>query len=154
MISPLRQFIRILALPVLCGALWILPSATSTAQTPHNTKLTVRITGIRNAQGNLLVNLRRDANTVVAARSLSINPRTLTAETTFDDLPQGEYGVSVIHDENQNGQLDFEPMGMPLEGYGHSNNPSKREGPPSFDETKFTLGPSAVAIEIKLINWP
>ena len=45
----------------------------------------------------------------------------------------------MIHDENKNEKLDFNDAGMPIEGYGHSNNPAKRPGPPNFDETKFAF---------------
>jgi len=45
-------------------------------------------------------------------------------------------------------------MGMPVEGYGHSNNPEKRMGAHSFDETKFTLSQPVTTLEIQLIYWP
>jgi len=43
---------------------------------------------------------------------------------------------------------------MPTEGYGHSNNPAKRPGPPSFDETKFTFAAPGSTVGIVLIYWP
>ena len=116
--------------------------------------LTVKITGIRNTDGNIRVALRRDESTIVAARIVEIDPKTLTAEAVFDNLAEGTYGVAVIHDENKNGKLDFNEMGMPLEGYGHSNNPAKRPGPPPFDETKFTFAAPGSTIEIELVYWP
>jgi len=44
-------------------------------------------------------------------------------------------------------------MGMPLEGYGMSNNPPRREGRPGFDETNFQIAKPSVAIEISMIYW-
>ena len=78
----------------------------------------------------------------------------MTATAVFEDLPQGSYGVAVIHDENRNGKLDFNEMGMPVEGYGHSNNPERRMGPPKFDETKFAVSSPSTTVEIQLIYWP
>ena len=39
---------------------------------------------------------------------------------TFDDLPHGAYAVQVLHDENENGKLDFRwfPFPKPKEGAG------------------------------------
>lgn len=140
-------------LPILCCSLWIASTARSSAQTPRTCAVTVKITGLRNAGGNIRVALRRDENTIVVAKIVDIDPKTLTAQAVFETLPGGTYGVAVIHDENKNGKLDMNETGMPEEGYGHSNNPAKRPGPPNFDETKFSVGSTAASIEIKLIYW-
>jgi uncharacterized protein (DUF2141 family) len=129
-------------------------AARSEAQNAHAGKLIVKVTGFHDTDGNLLIHIRRDANTVVAARTVAIDEKTMTAQTVFENMPEGVYGISVIHDRNKNGQLDFDSVGMPLEGYGHSNNPEKRMGPPNFDETKFKLSKANEAIEIQLIYWP
>ena len=138
---------------ILCGALAAPMFAYPQAQAATAGQLTVRVTGVRSAEGNIRIAVRNDENTVVASRTIEIDPKTLTAQTVFDKLPQGTYGIAVFHDENKNGKLDFNEMGMPVEGYGHSNNPGKRMGPPSFDETKFTLDQSGSSIEIRLIYW-
>ena len=44
-------------------------------------------------------------------------------------------------------------MGMPVGGYGHSNNPAKRPGPPNFDETKFAFAALGSTIAIALVYW-
>ena len=151
MIKTLNRFA---VLPVLCCAFLMAIATRSEAQATHAGKLTVKVTGLHNTDGNLLIHVRSDANTVVATRTVEIDAKTMTAQTTFEDLPEGVYGVSAIHDANKNGQLDFDSVGMPLEGYGHSNNPEKREGPPNFDETTFTLGKADVTTAIQLIYWP
>jgi uncharacterized protein (DUF2141 family) len=50
-----------------------------------------------------------------------------------------------------NGKLDKNFVGAPKEGYGASNNPRKRMGPPPFDEARFSLNQPQQLIEIKLI---
>jgi uncharacterized protein (DUF2141 family) len=111
------------------------------------------VTGARNAVGNLRVVLRRDENTIVEAKEVEIDAKTMTSQAVFNNIPEGEYGVAVIHDENKNGKLDMNEMGIPVEGYGHSNNPAKRPGPPNFDETKFKLTNPGTSIEIRLNYW-
>jgi len=66
-------------------------------------------------------------------------------------LPPGVYAVSVFHDENMNQKLDKNFVGVPKEGYGDSNNPKKKMGPPSFEETKFQLSATEQSTEIKLM---
>jgi uncharacterized protein (DUF2141 family) len=94
----------------------------------------------------------RDSNTV-EKREAEIDTGTLSAQTVFENLPHGVYSVFVFQDENMNGQMDFNEMGIPVEGYGASNNPEKRMGPPDPEEAKFTVNQPKAAIEIKLIYW-
>jgi len=153
MIATYAKVMRTALLPVMFCLLIAGSSAPVTAQTPDTCSLTVRVTGIRNASGNLRIALRRSEDSIVESRLVEIDAKTLTAETVFDKLPEGSYSVAVIHDENKNGKLDMNEMGMPVEGYGHSNNPERRPGPPKFDETKFTLTQTSKPIEISLIYW-
>ena len=146
----------IAALPLLSCAL-LISSAGLNAQTPaaptqNSSTLTVRVTGIRNTNGKIRLTLMRDSNTV-EKREAEIDAGTLSAQTVFENLPQGVYSVFIFHDENMNGKMDFNEMGIPVEGYGASNNPEKRMGPPDPDEAKFTINQPKVAIEIKLIYW-
>jgi uncharacterized protein (DUF2141 family) len=67
----------------------------------------------------------------------------------FPDLPPGRYAVMVMHDQNDNGKLDSNFMGMPIEGYGFSNNPAVRRKP-SFEEAGFELGAAGSSITVRL----
>lgn len=154
MIGRSRNRLWLAILPVLCCMLFILPGRLASAQTPKTGTLIVKITGIRNNDGNIRVALQRDQATIVAAKIVEIDPKTLSAEAVFQNVAEGDYGVAVFHDENKNGKLDFNDVGMPIEGYGHSNNPAKRPGPPDFSETKFAFAAPGATIEIKLIYWP
>ncbi|MDR0612870.1 MAG: DUF2141 domain-containing protein, partial [Dysgonamonadaceae bacterium] len=68
------------------------------------------------------------------------------------ELPEGEYAISVYHDENDNNKLDTGVFGIPTEGYGFSNNVKGFMGPPSFKESKFSLTKDSTLIRINLIN--
>lgn len=153
MIGTLRRNLRMAFLAALCGSL-LFTTSSSSAQAQKTGKLIVKVTGVRNAEGNIRVAVRTGETTIAAAQIASIDPKTLTAEAVLDNLPEGDYGVAVIHDENQNGKLDFNDYGMPLEGYGHSNNPPKRQGAPDFNETKFIFSAPSSTISINLIYWP
>jgi uncharacterized protein (DUF2141 family) len=130
----------------LCPALapWVSPALA--AQSADTGTLTIHVTGARNTKGQVRVALFRaaegfpsDASKAIHTQAADIDPQTLSARITFSGLPASVYAVSVFHDENMNQKLDKNFMGMPKEGYGASNNPKKRMGPPSFDETKFQM---------------
>jgi uncharacterized protein (DUF2141 family) len=62
-----------------------------------------------------------------------------TATCTFPGVAPGKYAVALFHDENDNGKLDTNFVGIPLEGVGVSNNRLRSFGPPTWDDAKFTL---------------
>jgi uncharacterized protein (DUF2141 family) len=69
---------------------------------------------------------------------------------SFNNLKPGIYAVSVIHDENENGELDSNFMGIPKEGFGFGNNAMGSFGPPSFDEAKVIIDKDPVKQVVKL----
>lgn len=128
------------------------------AQSTGTTTLTVHVTGARNAKGKIRAALFQgaegfpnDASKAIHTQAADIDPQTSSAQIVFMDLPAGVYAVSVFHDENMNQKLDKNFVGVPKEGYGASNNPKKKTGPPSFEETKVQLSGSEQSLEIKLM---
>jgi uncharacterized protein (DUF2141 family) len=104
------------------------------AQTKGTTTLTVRVTGARNAKGKIGVTLFQDAqgfpddtSKAIRQQSAEIDPKTMSAQITFKDVPQGTFAVAVLHDENSNGKMDKNFVGIPKEGYGASNNPQEEK---------------------------
>jgi uncharacterized protein (DUF2141 family) len=128
------------------------------AQSTNTGTLTVRVVGAGNASGEIRVALFQnaqgfpgDGSRAYRTKTVPVNTHTLSAEVAFTSIPQGVYAVSVFQDENGNGKLDKNFAGIPKEGYGASNNPPRKMGPPTFDEAKFSVG-SQRSIEIKLIH--
>jgi len=70
-------------------------------------------------------------------------------EAIFTDLPMGEYAIALIHDENGNGQMDTNFLGMPKEGIGASNDAKATFGPPKYEDAKFTLNQPVLELRIK-----
>ena len=68
----------------------------------------------------------------------------------IDDLPAGDYMISVYHDRNGNGKLDFNLLHIPKEPYGFSNDARGRMGPPSWEDTKFSVCPGEQQMKITL----
>lgn len=61
------------------------------------------------------------------------------ANCTFSGLAAGRYAVAVVHDENGNGKLDTNFLGIPTEGWGTTNNVKPLMSAPSFEESKVQL---------------
>jgi len=60
-----------------------------------------------------------------------------TATCTFRDVPAGRYAVTFGHDENGNRTLDTNIVGLPIEGWGVSNDAPARFGPPEYADAAF-----------------
>jgi outer membrane protein len=70
----------------------------------------------------------------------------------IDKVPSGEIAVLVYVDENENGLIDKNFIGIPREPLGISNN-YRPKGPPSFDRAKFTVPEGATPeIDIEIFN--
>lgn len=115
--------------------------------------LDVTVADVRSAKGTLMIAVIDSAAgwdggaKPVAAATRKVNG---TAETfRFPNLPAGTYAVRVMQDENDNGKLDTNFMGMPTEPYGISNDPQVMRRP-TFDEAKVELGADGRAITIHL----
>jgi len=116
-------------------------------------ELTVNIDGIRAQTGIVKVAVVDSAEGwdgkagPVAADAIA--PSGERATLRFADLPPGRYAVMITHDENGNGKLDTNVIGMPIEGYGFSNNPAVMRKP-TFDEARFDIGTDALAVDVAL----
>ncbi len=70
----------------------------------------------------------------------------------FEDLPFGEYAVSVHHDEDDNGKVNTNWVGIPNESLGASNDAKGNFGPPSFEQAKIKLDSKKKTIKINMVN--
>ena len=68
----------------------------------------------------------------------------------FNEIPEGVYAIAVIHDENNNGKLDFNFFGIPSENVAASNNAKAFIGPPSFEDAKFYVNNILITQNIKM----
>jgi len=68
----------------------------------------------------------------------------------IDSIPYGEYAIRVFHDENRNGKIDTDFLGIPDEDYGYSNDASGWFGPPSWEKAKFIFDQPEMTIKIEV----
>jgi len=60
------------------------------------------------------------------------------------------YAISVVHDINNNRQLDTNALGIPKEGWASSKNVTHAFRPPSFDESKVLLNEKNLKITLQM----
>ena len=103
----------------------------------------VKVLNIRNSTGTVACALFESpagfpAEFLNAATNVMvIKIRKTQARCDFEDIPPGTYAIGVIHDENMNGKLDANWLGVPTEGYGFSNDAKGLIGVPSFSAASF-----------------
>jgi uncharacterized protein (DUF2141 family) len=68
----------------------------------------------------------------------------------FENIPPGNYAVILLHDEDGNGRLNKNFLGIPTESYGFSNGAHGFLSPPKFKDAAFTLDGSNKTITIAL----
>jgi uncharacterized protein (DUF2141 family) len=117
----------------------------------QNVKLTVSVSGLKSSTGAVKVGLYNSEGTFLKTvyKSLSSEIKNDKAVVTFENLPAGEYAISTYHDENNNGKLDRNAMGIPSEDYAASNNAKGFMGPPAYNDAKFVVNKDS-KIEITL----
>jgi len=105
--------------------------------------LKINVRGIKGSTGVISVGLYNkegafpDSEKIFQGQKVAVIGKEILV--TFSNLPQGEYAVAVFHDENTNGKLDKNFLGIPKEAYGFSNDAHGVFGPPPFKDAKVTL---------------
>lgn len=131
------------------------------AQTPSDPMatghvLTLRVEGVRSADGQLRAELLGRGPGEADPRRVTFAAQDAVQGTNvirFPGLPAGEYAVQLYHDENGNGKVDMNVVGVPQEGYGFSNVPVVQGGIPPFDRMKVAVTADASATAV-LIYQP
>lgn len=104
--------------------------------------ITVTVEGIRNSSGSIAVALHNEESDFPESEAFMSEEVSLRSsgdvEIVFKNVPAGDYAVALMHDENDNGDIDFNEYGMPIEGFGFSNDAMGDMGPPDFDQAAFS----------------
>lgn len=114
--------------------------------------LKVEIIGISQAKGDIQVAIFNEQGqwlrmALIGKKVAAVEGK---VEVVFENLPEGEYGLSAFHDLNSNGKLDANLIGIPSEPYGFSNDAAGSFGPPSFADAKIKFERTEKTISIRL----
>lgn len=117
--------------------------------------LTVQASGFTSSAGQAVAKLFRPGEKVTGPSQTQLMSTIEggRAVFTFTDLAPGKYAVVVFHDQNKNGEIDHNAIGLPGEPLGFSNGFSLglTSGMPTFDKLSFsyTGGPLSIELLVK-----
>jgi uncharacterized protein (DUF2141 family) len=109
--------------------------------------LHVAASGFQHARGHAIARLYRPGDNVLHApwRQARAEIHGGRADLVFSELAFGDYAVVVLHDGNDNGEVDHNFLGLPTEPLGFSNGFKLGlfSGKPTFEKLRFTFSSKA-----------
>ena len=128
---------KVLLLGLICTCI-LFHGRVARAQTAS---IEINVNNIKSGKGSIRLGLfttKEDFLKNAVARKV-LKPEGKEITVIFENLPPGDYALSVIHDENDNGELDSNKLGIPKEGFAFGNNAFGSFGPPSFEKAKIMV---------------
>ena len=124
----------------------------------ETTNIQLEVSGLNNTNGQLAIaifdnadsfenenNTYKDSTIVVTNNEMTI---------LIEDVDPGTYAISIFHDENENEELDVNWLGIPIEGFGFSNNPSISFSAPQYNDCSFIVEENqTLGVPIELIHF-
>jgi len=128
---------------------------TIVAPSDQKSLIHVELVGLRNDRGHVVCALYASAEGFPKQPEKAIAHATSDiargrAACEFAEIAPGTYAISAFHDENANGRLDTNFLGIPREGVGASNNARGHFGPPHFDAAAVRVGPGRIDLTITM----
>ena len=120
--------------------------------------LTVEVKDLQNSKGVVQFALYNKDGTIPdedykkCCKILKEKIQNGSSKVTFNNLPLGKYAVNILHDENENGEID-KGFILPIEGVGFSNYQSiGLTNRPKFSKASVDLNRDK-KIEVKIIYF-
>lgn len=115
------------------------------------TSVAIELVGLASDEGVVYVGLCDEAGwEKFQCRNVQLTPNPDDTRHIWLDVPAGVYGITVLHDANKNGKMDFDFFGAPTEKWGASNNPPPRMGRSRWQDVTFRVDAEPVSLEIRM----
>ncbi|WP_281233769.1 DUF2141 domain-containing protein [Flavobacterium gelatinilyticum] len=131
-------------------ALLFISSAACYGQNLH-----LLVSGMRSEKGNIILNVFKDKESYSRQQPFKKlifeknGPKGGTMIISFD-LNPALYGITLVDDENKDGQLNKNFLGIPKEGFGFSNFFMEKMKKPDFDDFKTAVKSTGNKIAIRV----
>jgi uncharacterized protein (DUF2141 family) len=147
--------VHLLSLFPLLGLLGGAPEPEITVGEDQKGDIIVNVRNFRSSDGHiLLVMFNREQDFPDKSKNAVFKDKKKASKSgvrfTIPDMDYGEYAITVVHDANDNGDLDTNWFGLPIEGFGTSNNAPANFGPPKYKKAKFRVESPETRQSIKL----
>jgi uncharacterized protein (DUF2141 family) len=143
------------AFAVIASAATPVMAADECAGKPSEHRLTVSVSNIRAAKGEVAITIYPDdAKRFLAPKGKLLRQRvparTPTTSTCFYLPGPGFYAIAVYHDANADQDFNRSIVGMPTEGYGFSNDAPTKVGLPGFNTVRFRVPSGASRTSLRM----
>lgn len=120
--------------------------------------LTIKVTGIRPGNGKVLVAVLTKGEYPSAGNIIpkyyQLLDGTATEQTAvFENVPFGEYALGCYQDTNANLLLDKNTLGIPVEAFAFSNNPSAKWKKPAYEQSLIKYNDAHPAYHVVIKMW-
>ena len=128
------------------------------SQSADLSKLTIEVQGLRNTEGVLSIIIFNSPegfpeDVEKAFRWKRIEIRSETEHFHFENVPEGTYAFAILHDEDENGEMKKNFLGMPKEGFAFSNNYRPKVKNPAFEDAAFEVRGKTETLEIEMVYF-
>ena len=128
-------------------------SSESSSQANDSAELSITITNVRKITGRIQIGIYNENSDFLSTdgqfRVVYEEVKSDTVVSIIKDLPVGEYGIAIYHDENLDNECNKNFLGIPKEPYGFSTNFKPRFRKPNFNDIKISF-PEESSISIQL----
>lgn len=110
---------------------------------PSPKQIELRFTHFRNDKGLVRVAVYNNAKNfcnedIKPLKEISAKITQGESTVAISDLPNGDYAITVLHDENEDAVMNY-LLGLPREGYAFSNNARPGFSKPSFSSCQIKV---------------
>ncbi len=111
----------------------------------YSADINLHIKGLENSEGQVIVYLYDNEDDFPtkaknAVKTIFKKIDNKQSHVTIKGIDKGKYAIAVVHDEDNDSELDRNFIGMPSEDVAASNNAKGSFGPPSFEDAAFDVG--------------
>jgi uncharacterized protein (DUF2141 family) len=156
--KPKRATIPFASLAVFAAILLLIGSpgfgVLGIAQSDRMGTLVIRITGLSSGKAPLRIAVFNSEESWLhdasAVYKTVLDGESREPEWRIQSVPYGEYAVAVFQDENRDGKLNRNFLGIPREPYGFSSNARGSFGPAKWEDAKFVVTTATTELEMKV----
>jgi len=115
--------------------------------------LEIEISNVRNHNGKVLISVcaRPEEHPYKPFRTYELRKDSLCdgkLRKVIVDLQPGSYTIALLDDENGSGEMEYNRLGIPLEGFAFSNNVRPFLSCPDYDRCLVTIKPGTNRIHL------
>ena len=113
--------------------------------------LVVSVTDVRSARGHVRIDVCTKTEFLHDCSFSAAAPAVVgVTRVVVPAVPAGVYAIQAYLDENDNGHVDRNAIGIPKEGVGFSNDAGFFLGPPSWRVARFEIGSDGGTVRLRL----